>query len=70
MLNRAVLELAWIDEDKSQVFAFGMGIDRLAMLKYGMPDFRAFCAAELRGLKHYGCVSFDMPDLARGLSDS
>ncbi|MDA8653494.1 phenylalanine--tRNA ligase subunit alpha [Alphaproteobacteria bacterium] len=70
MVNRAVLEHAGIDADKYQGFAFGMGIDRLAMLKYGMPDLRAFFDADLRWLKHYGFVPFDMPDLARGLSDS
>ena len=43
-----------------QGFAFGMGIDRLAMLKYGIPD--------LRWLRHYGFAALDMPDLAGGLS--
>jgi len=69
MVNRAVLKHAGIDPDKYQGFAFGMGIDRLAMLKYGMPDLRAFFDADLRWLKHYGFVPFDMPELARGLSD-
>ena len=49
--------------------AFGMGIDRLAMLKYGMPDLRAFFDADLRWLKHYGFVPMDVPSLSGGLSN-
>ena len=45
-----------------------MGLDRMAMLKYGMPDLRAFFAADLRWLKHYGFAVLDVPTLARGLS--
>ena len=51
-----------------RAFAFGMGIDRLMMLKYGIPDLRAFFDADLRWLKHYGFSAFDVPSLARGLS--
>ncbi len=51
-----------------QGFAFGMGIDRLAMLKYGIPDLRTFFDADWRWLKHYGFLPLDMPDLAGGLS--
>ena len=51
-----------------QGFAWGMGIDRIAMLKYGMPDLRAFFAGDLRWLRHYGFSALDVPTLARGLS--
>ena len=46
-----------LDPARYQGFAFGLGIDRIAMLKYGMPDLRAFFAADLRWLKHYGFPS-------------
>ena len=46
-----------------------MGIDRLAMLKYGAPDLRAFFEADLRWLKHYGFLPIDVPGLAAGLSN-
>ena len=46
-----------LDPERYQGFAFGMGIDRIAMLKYGMPDLRAFFAADLRWLRHYGFPS-------------
>ena len=49
-----VLEAAKVDSKKFQGFAFGMGIDRLAMLKYGMPDLRSFFDNDMRWLKHYG----------------
>lgn len=68
MVHPAVLAAAGVDADKYQGFAFGMGIDRLAMLKYGMPDLRAFFDADLRWLKHYGFVPLDIPELSRGLS--
>lgn len=68
MVHPAVLQAAGVDAQKYQGFAFGMGIDRLAMLKYGMPDLRAFFDADLRWLKHYGFVPLDIPELARGLS--
>lgn len=68
MVHPAVLQAAGVDAEKYQGFAFGMGIDRLAMLKYGMPDLRAFFDADLRWLKHYGFVPLDIPELARGLS--
>ena len=51
-----------------QGFAFGLGIDRIAMLKYGMPDLRAFFSADLRWLKHYGFAPLAVPTLAAGLS--
>ena len=56
------------DPDKYQGFAWGMGIDRIAMLKYGMPDLRAFFDADVRWLNHYGFRPLDLPSLAGGLS--
>jgi phenylalanyl-tRNA synthetase alpha chain len=56
------------DPAKYQGFAWGMGLDRLAMLKYGAPDLRAFFDADLRWLKHYGFSPLDVPSLAGGLS--
>ena len=69
MVNPHVLRHAGIDTEKYQGFAFGMGIDRLAMLKYGAPDLRSFFEADLRWLKHYGFVPIDVPGLAAGLSN-
>ena len=69
MVHPTVLQHAGIDSEKYQGFAFGMGIDRLAMLKYGMPDLRAFFDADLRWLKHYGFVPLDVPSLSGGLSN-
>ena len=54
MVHPNVLEAAKVDSNKFQGFAFGMGIDRLAMLKYGMPDLRSFFENDMRWLKHYG----------------
>lgn len=68
MVHPNVLKAVGIDPEKYQGFAFGMGIDRMAMLKYGMPDLRAFFSADLRWLKHYGFLPFDVPGLASGLS--
>ncbi len=70
MVHRAVLQHCGIDADKYRGFAFGMGIDRLAMLKYGMPDLRAFFDADLRWLKHYGFVPLNVPGLSGGLSNN
>ncbi|MDZ4096259.1 MAG: phenylalanine--tRNA ligase subunit alpha [Paracoccaceae bacterium] len=68
MVHPKVLTAAGVDPTEWQGFAFGMGIDRLAMLKYGIPDLRAFFESDLRWLKHYGFSAHDMPDLAGGLS--
>ncbi len=68
MVHPTVLRNVNIDPTKYQGFAFGMGIDRIAMLKYGMPDLRAFFAADMRWLRHYGFAAYDQPSLARGLS--
>ncbi len=68
MVHPKVLELCGIDSGRYQGFAFGMGIERPAMLKYGIPDLRTFFEADLRWLKHYGFLPLDMPSLATGLT--
>ena len=68
MVHPRVLEAGGIDPEAWQGFAFGMGIDRIAMLKYGIPDLRAFFESDLRWLRHYGFAALDRPDLAGGLS--
>lgn len=68
MVHPKVLTAAGIDPNEYQGFAFGIGIDRLAMLKYGIPDLRAFFDSDLRWLRHYGFASLDQPNLAGGLS--
>ncbi len=54
MVHPKVLSNAGIDPEVYQGFAFGIGIDRIAMLKYGIPDLRAFFESDLRWLRHYG----------------
>jgi phenylalanyl-tRNA synthetase alpha chain len=68
MVHPNVLKNCGLDPDEVQGFAWGMGIDRLAMLKYGMPDLRAFFEADVRWLSHYGFRPLDFPTLAGGLS--
>ncbi len=68
MVNTKVLEACDLDPTVYQGFAFGCGIDRLAMLKYGMNDLRSFFDADLRWLKHYGFKGLGLPTLAGGLS--
>ena len=68
MVHPKVLAAAGVDPTVWQGFAFGMGIDRIAMLKYGIPDLRAFFEGDLRWLKHYGFSALDLPTLAGGLS--
>ncbi len=68
MVHPNVLRSCGLDPDEVQGFAFGMGIDRIAMLKYGMPDLRAFFDADVRWLKHYGFRPLDLPTLFGGLS--
>ncbi len=63
MVNPNVLENCGIDSNKYQGFAFGMGIERMAMLKYGIPDLRTFYESDLRWLKHYGFQPLDVPSL-------
>ncbi|OPB30445.1 phenylalanine--tRNA ligase subunit alpha [Bartonella sp. WD12.1] len=69
MVHPHVLKNAGFDPDEYQGFAWGMGIDRMAMLKYGMPDLRAFFETDLRWLNHYGFRCFDVPALFTGLSN-
>ncbi|CUK14701.1 phenylalanine--tRNA ligase subunit alpha [Shimia thalassica] len=68
MVHPKVLEAGGIDPNEYQGFAFGIGIDRLAMLKYGIPDLRAFFDSDLRWLRHYGFASLDQPTLHGGLA--
>jgi phenylalanyl-tRNA synthetase alpha chain len=68
MVHPNVLKNCGLDPDEYQGFAWGMGIDRIAMLKYGMPDLRAFFEADVRWLNHYGFRPLDFPTLAGGLS--
>jgi phenylalanyl-tRNA synthetase alpha chain len=68
MVHPKVLQAGGIDPNLWQGFAFGMGIDRIAMLKYGVPDLRAFFDSDLRWLRHYGFTALDQPNLHAGLS--
>jgi len=68
MVHPNVLKNCGLDPDVYQGFAWGMGIDRIAMLKYGLPDLRAFFEADVRWLNHYGFRPLDFPTLAGGLS--
>ncbi|MGC9368476.1 MAG: phenylalanine--tRNA ligase subunit alpha [Paracoccaceae bacterium] len=68
MVHPKVLHAGGIDPEEWQGFAFGIGIDRLAMLKYGIPDLRAFFDSDLRWLRHYGFAALDVPTLHGGLS--
>ena len=67
MVNARVIEFAGHDPDEWQGFAFGVGVDRLAMLKYGMDDLRAFFDGDNRWLAHYGFSPFDQPTLSAGV---
>lgn len=67
MVNVRVLEFAGVDPAEYQGFAFGLGIDRIAMLKYGMNDLRAFFDGDGRWLAHYGFSPFDQPTLSAGV---
>jgi phenylalanyl-tRNA synthetase alpha chain len=66
MVHPKVLQNCGIDPGQFQGFAFGMGIERVAMLKYGIPDLRAFYDSDLRWLRHYGFLPLDIPSLVRG----
>jgi phenylalanyl-tRNA synthetase alpha chain len=68
MVHPNVLRNCGLDPDNVQGFAWGMGIDRIAMLKYGMPDLRPFFDADVRWIEHYGFRPLDLPSLAGGLS--
>jgi phenylalanyl-tRNA synthetase alpha chain len=68
MVHPNVLVNCGLDPEEWQGFAFGMGLDRIAMLKYGPPDLRAFFDGDLRWLRHYGFAALDWPATATGLS--
>jgi len=68
MVHPNVLKAGGLDPDEFQGFAWGMGLDRIAMLKYGMPDLRDFFNADVRWMNHYGFRPLDMPTLFGGLS--
>jgi phenylalanyl-tRNA synthetase alpha chain len=67
MVHPKVIANCGLDPDEWQGFAFGTGVDRLAMLKYGMNDLRAFFDGDLRWLKHYGFRALDVPTLSGGI---
>ena len=68
MVHPRVLSGCGINPDEYQGFAFGMGIERIAMLKYGIPDLRPFYDTDIRWLKHYGFVPLDLPTIAGGIN--
>jgi phenylalanyl-tRNA synthetase alpha chain len=67
MVHPKVIEACGLDPEEWQGFAFGCGIDRLAMLKYGMDDLRAFFDGDIRWLRHYGFNALDVPTLSGGV---
>lgn len=67
MVHPNVLRACNIDPEVYQGFAFGIGVERLAMLKYGIPDLRTFFEADIRWLRHYGFLPLEVPTLLRGL---
>jgi phenylalanyl-tRNA synthetase alpha chain len=67
MVHPKVLANCGIDPNEYQGFAFGMGIERIAMLKYGFPDLRIFYETDLRWMKHYGFVPLEIPSMVRGM---
>jgi len=69
MVHPRVIENCGLNPDQVQGFAFGMGIERLAMLKYGIPDLRTFYDSDLRWLRHYGFMPIDVPALHTGLDE-
>jgi len=66
MVHPNVIKAGGLDPDRYQGFAFGMGLDRIAMLKYGIPDLRTFYDSDLRWLRHYGFLPLDIPSPMRG----
>jgi len=68
MVHPNVLANCGLDPHRYQGFAFGMGLDRITMLKYAIPDLRDMFAADLRWLRHYGFAALDVPTLAGGVS--
>ena len=70
MVHPNVLKACGIDPEEYQGFAFGVGLDRLAMLKYGIPDLRTFFESDIRWLKHYGFMPLDESSMTGGLSNN
>jgi phenylalanyl-tRNA synthetase alpha chain len=70
MVHPNVLRASGIDPDEYQGFAFGAGIDRLAMLKYGIPDLRTFFESDVRWIKNYGFTPLDFSSMTSGLSNN
>ena len=70
MVHPNVLKAGGINPDEYQGFAFGLGLDRLAMLKYGIPDLRTFFESDVRWLKHYGFTPLDISSMTGGLSNN
>lgn len=68
MVHPNVLKNVKIDSEHYQGFAFGLGVERFAMLKYGIKDLRQFFEGDIRWLKHYNFSAFDIPTLAGGLT--
>jgi phenylalanyl-tRNA synthetase alpha chain len=68
MVHPNVLKSCGLDPEEYQGFAFGMGLERIAMLKYGIPDLRTFFDSDLRWLRHYGFAALDLPTVHGGLS--
>ncbi len=68
MVHPKVIANCGLDPEKYQGWAFGMGLDRITMLKYGIPDLRDMFSGDLRWLRHYGFSAFDVPTLAGGMS--
>jgi phenylalanyl-tRNA synthetase alpha chain len=68
MVHPNVIRACGLDPERYQGFAFGMGLDRITMLKYGIPDLRDMFSADMRWLRHYGFLPFDVPTLAGGVS--
>jgi phenylalanyl-tRNA synthetase alpha chain len=68
MVHPNVLKNAKIDSSKYQGYAFGVGVDRLAMLKYGINDLRSFFESDIRWLEHFGFNANDIPTNYRGLA--
>jgi phenylalanyl-tRNA synthetase alpha chain len=67
MTHPRVIANCGLDPKEYQGFAFGVGIERIAMLKYGIPDLRTFFDSDQRWLEHYGFSPFETPSVVRGL---
>jgi phenylalanyl-tRNA synthetase alpha chain len=68
MVHPNVLKACGLDPEEYQGFAAGLGVERIAMLKYGIPDLRTFFESDLRWLRHYGFAALDVPTVTGGLS--